>query len=191
MNPFRQLSLRSQLRFHFHCSSSTTPLKDAISRRAASSSHSPRCFFLLGPLAPSPALLKALRASSSSLRNISKRRPDADYWAAVLMVQVQAAWSRRSGKLQNLLLLRLNISCPLASSANARGWIRDSSSEVAPWLRQPMTDFLALFLSPLTAPVFYFQVWVSRPFWLYCTSACTPSEGLPPSLPPTPTIAGD
>lgn len=97
------------------------------------------------------------------------------------MVQVQAAWSRASGKLQNLFLSCLNILCRLASSADARSWISDESSEVALYLRQPMMVFLALVLSPLTAPVGYFQVWV------HSTSIRTPFEGLPPS----PTIAGD
>lgn len=47
---------------------------------------------------------------------------------------------------------------------------------------QPMIVFFALFLTPLTAPVFYFQVWVSQPLRSYCTFSPHPLWG-PASLP--------
>lgn len=42
------------------------------------SSHSPLCFLLLGPLTPSLTLLKAFRASSSSFRNMALVFPSQD-----------------------------------------------------------------------------------------------------------------
>lgn len=62
------------------------------------------CFLLLGPLTPSLTLLKALRASSSSLRNMAKHRPDGDYSSTVFMMQILVACSRTSVKLKSLFL---------------------------------------------------------------------------------------
>lgn len=91
MSPLSRVSPSPRFQFHYHRPTKLSPSLEPVtgpsdpvlccqfvaqrSRWMESISHSPLCFLLRGPLAPSLTLLRALRASSSSLRSMAPLFP--------------------------------------------------------------------------------------------------------------------